>query len=493
MGYVVFWLACGVVTHTVLLNQGVSMARFFPLAAVVFLFSACGTTVHTATCEPASATGDDALDVNAEVEEDSVLQPTDAELVRPFDTVDQSGTDPAVDTAWEPAPGELGYPCTSGEECLSGYCVQTPDGRVCTITCLDECPSDWSCAVALNSPIYPVFVCSLPTLSLCRPCITNADCWPDLLWAGERCLNLGSDGMFCGSPCLHAQDCPSGYSCAEVEDVTGELSQQCVLDEGSCTCLEFFTDVAASTTCFKENEWGVCTGQRVCLADGLSPCSAPVPAPEACNGIDDDCDDEVDEDTGGEKCYLTNEFGSCTGVRECADGLNACTAMEPGPEACDGADNDCDGVTDESFADTDGDGFADCLGPDTDADGIDDANDNCPSTYNPGQGDTDLDNLGNACDPDDDNDGAADNEDCAPLDNSTFPGAEELCNGKDDNCNYLVDEGFKDTDCDGWKDCLDPDIDGDDVPNDSDNCPLVANEGQADSDGDGLGDACHEE
>jgi len=52
----------------------------------------------------------------------------------------------------------------------------------------------------------------------------------------------------------------------------------------------------------------------------------------------------------------------------------------------------------------------------------------------------------------------------------------EICNGKDDDCDGLIDEGF-DMDNDGVADCYD-------------NCPTVSNPNQADSDCDGVGDAC---
>ena len=55
----------------------------------------------------------------------------------------------------------------------------------------------------------------------------------------------------------------------------------------------------------------------------------------------------------------------------------------PGPEICNGLDDNCNGLVDET-GDTDGDGVANC-------------SDNCPDAYNPGQQDADHDNIGDAC------------------------------------------------------------------------------------------------
>lgn len=67
---------------------------------------------------------------------------------------------------------------------------------------------------------------------------------------------------------------------------------------------------------------------------------------------------------------------------------------------------------------------------------------------------------------------------------------DEQCNGKDDNCDGKTDEGFADQDGDGIMDCVDDDVDGDNVPNGIDNCPKIPNPDQNDKDFNGVGDAC---
>jgi hypothetical protein len=63
---------------------------------------------------------------------------------------------------------------------------------------------------------------------------------------------------------------------------------------------------------------------------------------EECDGLDNDCDGDTDEDVGTITC----------GVGQCAHTIYACDACDAflgaTPEVCDSVDNDCDGVTDES-------------------------------------------------------------------------------------------------------------------------------------------------
>ena len=173
-----------------------------------------------------------------------------------------------------------------------------------------------------------------------------------------------------------------------------------------------------------------------------------------------------------------------------------CAPLDPSinhnaQESCDGIDNNCNSQIDENFPDTDSDGQADCVDQDDDGDGIDDDQDNCPLTENPAQEDFDGDGDGDACDEDDDNDGDPDVTDCGPFDPSMYHGnTESDCDGKDNDCNGEIDEGFTDTDGDGMADCIDTDDDGDGVIDVADNCPLTPNPDQTDSDNDGTGDAC---
>ena len=59
-----------------------------------------------------------------------------------------------------------------------------------------------------------------------------------------------------------------------------------------------------------------------------------------------------------------------------------------------------------------------------------------------------------------DGDGFGEGEDCDDADASIHPGAEEACDGVDNDCDGEVDDGFGDADSDGFDDCVDPTPDG---------------------------------
>ena len=91
---------------------------------------------------------------------------------------------------------------------------------------------------------------------------------------------------------------------------------------------------------------GACgPGAFQCAAGSLVCTSLSSPRAETCNGLDDDCDGEVDEDVS-QSC-----MGACgRGRQECVNGsFGDCVPMSPPPELCNGLDDDCDGQVDESY------------------------------------------------------------------------------------------------------------------------------------------------
>ncbi len=175
-------------------------------------------------------------------------------------------------------------------------------------------------------------------------------------------------------------------------------------------------------------------------------------AAEAANGIDDDCDGIVDETT---EWYDDDGDGYADDGGDCDDGDYG---IFPGAiEICDGLDNDCDGVIDEETEcfDDDGDGF--CEGPVcADASLPGDCNDG-DANANPLEAEIFDNGVDDDCDPgtvdgffDVDGDGySPEGGDCDPNDTDTYPGAPELADGVDNDCDGVIDEGTDQYDDDG--------------------------------------------
>jgi len=165
-------------------------------------------------------------------------------------------------------------------------------------------------------------------------------------------------------------------------------------------------------------------------------------AVELCNGIDDDCDGLIDEDVTDTWWADADSDGfgdpasaieACTPPSSAVANANDCddtdNRVHPGAdELCNDIDDDCDSDIDEDvgftfYADADGDGYGDpdsvtvaCEAP---ADHVDDASD------------------------------------CEDGDPEVHPGATEVCDEVDNDCNEVVDEGvtttfYIDLDNDGW-------------------------------------------
>jgi hypothetical protein len=172
---------------------------------------------------------------------------------------------------------------------------------------------------------------------------------------------------------------------------------------------------------------------------------------EYCDGHDDDCDGSVDEDDAEDAITYyadsdSDDYGDASSTTaacsvpsgyvtnddDCDDSNS--NAYPGNDEVCDGADNDCEGDVDEDdatdvltwYADKDNDNYGDPATSDIDC--------NQPTAY------------------------VADNTDCRPTDSTAYPGADEYCDGHDDDCDNDIDENdsvdastwYVDSDTDGY-------------------------------------------
>jgi hypothetical protein len=72
--------------------------------------------------------------------------------------------------------GGFGCPCDVNRDCLSGLCMPTVEGKFCTVTCVENCPSNWKCEYVSPPGLDPIYACVPPRTSLCRPCSKDSDC-----------------------------------------------------------------------------------------------------------------------------------------------------------------------------------------------------------------------------------------------------------------------------------------------------------------------------
>jgi|GEM_PF-842710 len=277
-----------------------------------------------------------------------------------------------------------------------------------------------------------------------------------------------------------ATSCGVG-ACADTgvtQCVDGQVSDTCVagtpaLSDATCDGIDDDCDGIAdddfpsvATTC----GIGACadTGLTTCVnGEVADTCVAGTPADDdaTCDGIDDNCNGETDEDYASEttECGI----GACadTGATVCADGevVDSCVEGQPATAdaTCDGIDDDCDGVPDEDFFERPsrcGVGTCTATGRITCEAGVE--TDSCQPNA-PADDDATCDGLDSDCDGTADEDYVSVNTQCGvgacadtgvtqcvggTVNDTCEPGQPALedatCDGIDDDCDGTPDEDF---------------------------------------------------
>ena len=322
-----------------------SIVRLSLLGLVLGSVVACGSGGDTDSGDDTSLPADAGADVPS-------LRDAVTPLVDITGDTKPPGLDVATDVGADVADRPFGTACRSNDDCASGWCVGWDEGYMCTTTCFSSsgCPEGWDCRSVFGTQPDVVFLCHPADSHICQPCSTDYEC------GSGFCLELGAD-QHCTRSCGALRPCPDGYECQQVaSEETGVTAEQCIPLSESCDCGPL--NVGRSRSCAHQNEFGTCWGSEACTAGGWSACSAPDPAEEACNGLDDDCDLLVDEELTPPAAACRNEVegvGACEGLWACraSDGW-VCAAAMPAAETCNYQDDDCDGLVDEDFVDENG-------------------------------------------------------------------------------------------------------------------------------------------
>jgi hypothetical protein len=306
---------------------------------------------------------------------------------------------------------------------------------------------------------------------LCDGLDQDCDAATDEGFAGLGAPCDGDDSDQCAEGTLGCSAAGDGVSCG---DLTADAVERCDAVDEDCDGATD-EDFGVGAACVGVGACGAgvweCAGLAAARCSTDPGGSADGAQPELCDGVDDDCDGATDEDFGvGAACEGVGACGA--GARECAGvGASRCST-DPGgsedgaaSEACDGADQDCDGATDEDFeVGAVCDGVGKCGAGTLECAGVGEAQCSTDPGGSQAQGDEELCNAA-----DDDCDGSTDEAfavgqacegegecgagvlECAGLlgarcstgvGGTADQAAAERCDGLDDDCDGASDEDF---------------------------------------------------
>ncbi|MEL6182035.1 MAG: MopE-related protein, partial [Myxococcota bacterium] len=203
-----------------------------------------------------------------------------------------------------PGLGQLCAPCSDVAQCDGAPCLETDDGGRCGRLCEsdDDCPTRTTCQ-DVEGPDGPVRSC-VPTNGSCTCTEDNA---------GERrpCTQSNMFGSCAGEEVCEPEQGWSGCTAAEpAQEVCNGADENCngIPDDG-----------IEAVACQVDNAFGACPGTLICQGDGVSVCVGQEPAEEVCDAFDNDCDGMVDEGFADEQGRYTR-LEHCGGCNQTCEG-----------------------------------------------------------------------------------------------------------------------------------------------------------------------------